>query len=67
MSKTLFHRFLLAATAVLSAGRCYAQSEIQVRARQLPGRDQKQREGRCQIRLWVDDRAKCDCEATVSG
>jgi len=58
MSKTIFPRLLLTATAVLTAGQCYAQSELQVRARQLPGWDQKQREGRCQIRLWVDDRAE---------
>jgi hypothetical protein len=58
MSKTIFTRLLLTATAVLSAGQCYGQSELQVRARQLPGWDQKQREGRCQIRLWVDDRAE---------
>jgi hypothetical protein len=58
MSKTIFPRLLLTATAVLSAGQCYAQSELQVRAQQLPGWDQKQREGRCQIRLWVDDRAE---------
>jgi hypothetical protein len=58
MSKKVFLRLLLTATAVLFAGQCYAQSEIQVRARQLPGWDQKQREGRCQIRLWVDDRAE---------
>jgi len=58
MSKTIFPRLLLTATAVLSGGQCYAQSELQVRARQLPGWDLKQREGRCQIRLWVDDRAE---------
>ena len=58
MSKTIFPRLLLTATAVLSVGQCYAQSELQLRARQLPGWDLKQREGRCQIRLWVDDRAE---------
>src|SRR3954471_14984121 len=58
MSKTIVPRLLLTATAVLSAGNCYAQSELQVRARQLPGWNQTQREGGCQIRLWVDDRAE---------
>jgi hypothetical protein len=58
MSKTIFPRLLLTATAVVSASACYAQSEFQVRPRQLPGWDLKQREGRCQIRLWVDDRAE---------
>ncbi len=58
MSKTIFPRLLLTATAVLAAGQCHAQSQIQVSARQLPGWDLKQREGHCQIRLWVDDRAE---------
>lgn len=58
MSKTIFPRLLLTAAAVLSVGQGYAQSELQLRARQLPGWDVKQREGRCQIRLWVDDRAE---------
>jgi len=58
MSKTIFPRLLLTATAILSAGQCYAQSELQIRARQLPGWDLKQREGRCQIGVWVDDRAE---------
>src|SRR5436305_14672373 len=58
MSKTIFPRLLLAATAVLSVAQCFAQSDLQVRPRQGPGWDLKQREGRCQIRLWVDDRAE---------
>ena len=58
MSKKIVPGLLLTATAVLSAGQCYAQSELQLRARQLPGWDQTQREGRCHIRLWVDDRAE---------
>jgi hypothetical protein len=58
MLKTIVPRLLLTAAAVLSAGQGYAQSELQVRARQLPGWDQRQHEGRCQIRLWVDGRAE---------
>jgi hypothetical protein len=58
MSKTIVPRLLLTATAILSADQCYAQSDLQVRARQLPGWDQKQREGRCEIKVWVDDRAE---------
>ena len=58
MSKTAYHRLLLGGAAVLAAGLCFGQSEIQLRARQLPGWDARQREGHCQIRLWVDDRAE---------
>ena len=32
--------------------------EIQLRARQLPGWDARAREGRCEIRVWVDNRAE---------
>jgi hypothetical protein len=57
MSTTMLHGIALTAAALLASGECYAQTELQVRARQLPGWDLKQREGHCQIRLWVDDRA----------
>lgn len=58
MSKTTYHRLLLAATVVLSASACFGQSEIQIRARHMSGWDLRQREGNCQIRLWVDNRAE---------
>jgi hypothetical protein len=48
----------LAAAAVLSSGAALAQVDIQIRARQLPGWDARAREGRCEIRLWVDNRAE---------
>jgi hypothetical protein len=58
MSKTMYHRLLIAAAALLSASASFGQSEIQLRARQRPGWDPQQREGNCQIRVWVDDRAE---------
>ena len=58
MSKTSCARLLSAAAAVLAAGSCYGQVEIQLRARQLPGWDPRQREGHCQVRVWVDDHAE---------
>src|SRR3954462_3169617 len=58
MTKTTSTRLLLTVAAALAAGRFYAQTALQVRVRQLPGWDARQREGRCQIRLWVDDRAE---------
>src|SRR5690348_5242934 len=58
MSKTTYHRLFLAAAAVLVASACFGQSEIQLRAKQLPGWDARAREGRCEIRVWVDNRAE---------
>jgi hypothetical protein len=53
-------RFCLALTAasVLSSNAAFGQVDIQIRARQLPGWDVRAREGRCEIRLWVDNRAE---------
>lgn len=48
----------LAAAAVLSSSAAFGQVDIQVRVRQLPGWDARAREGRCEIRLWVDNRAE---------
>lgn len=58
MSKKMYYRLLIAGGALLMSSACFGQSEIQVRARQLPGWDPRQREGHCQIRVWVDDRAE---------
>ncbi len=58
MSKSTYYRLLLAAAAVLGASVCFGQSEIQLRARQMPGWDLRQREGNCQIRVWVDNQAE---------
>ena len=54
-----FPRLLLVSGAVLLASSAaFGQSEIQMRARQHPGWDVRSREGRCQIRVWVDNRAE---------
>lgn len=58
MSKKTYYRLLAAGAAVLVSSICFGQTEIQLRARQLPGWDPRQREGHCQIRVWVDDRAE---------
>jgi hypothetical protein len=58
MSKTECNRLFVAAVAVLVSSACFGQSEIQLRARQLPGWDPRVREGRCEIRVWVDNRAE---------
>jgi hypothetical protein len=58
MSKTIFQGLLFGAAALAASGLCFGQSEIQVRVRQLPGWDARQREGHCQIRVWVDNRAE---------
>lgn len=58
MFHVTYRRVLFIAAAVMAAGSCFGQGEIQLRARQLPGWDPRQREGHCQIRVWVDDRAE---------
>jgi len=50
--------FTLAAAAVLTSSAAFGQIEIQFRARQMPGWDARAREGRCNIRVWVDNRAE---------
>lgn len=58
MSKIICQGLTLGAAAVMACSLCLGQSEMQVRARQLPGWDARQREGHCQIRVWVDNRAE---------
>ena len=53
-----YNRLFVVAAAVLASGACFGQAEIQLRARQLPGWDSRAREGRCDIRVWVDNRAE---------
>src|SRR5207344_1979270 len=55
---TTYNRLFLAAAAVLGSTACFGQAEIQLRARQLPGWDPRAREGRCTVRVWVDNRAE---------
>jgi hypothetical protein len=49
---------LIFGSALLTASAALGQSEIQIRARQQPGWDVRAREGRCEIRVWVDNRAE---------
>jgi hypothetical protein len=49
--------FLIAAT-VFTSRAAFGQVDIQLHARQLPGWDARAREGRCEIRVWVDNRAE---------
>ena len=52
------NRVFVVAAAVLVSGTAFAQSDLQLRPRQLPGWDSRAREGRCEIRVWVDNRAE---------
>src|SRR3954469_4335604 len=58
MPKTSFQPFLLTAAALLTSSAAFGQFEVQLRVRQLPGWDARAREGRCEIRVWVDNRAE---------
>src|SRR5690349_1215141 len=58
MSKTTCSRVFLVAAALFAAGASFAQSDFQLHARQLSGWDPRAREGRCEIRIWVDNRAE---------
>jgi len=58
MSKPNFKILFLVAATVLTSSAAFAQGEIQLRARQLPGWDARTREGHCQVRIWVDNRAE---------
>jgi hypothetical protein len=43
---------------LLTSSAAFGQFEVQMRARQQPGWDVRAREGRCDIRVWVDNRAE---------
>jgi hypothetical protein len=58
MSKSQFHRLFLVAATVFTSTAAFGQFEVQIRARQQPGWDVRAREGRCEIRVWVDNRAE---------
>jgi hypothetical protein len=47
----------IAATLLLSTA-AFAQVDIQLRVRQLPGWNPQAREGRCELRVWVDHQAE---------
>ena len=58
MSKTSFCPLFLLGVSGLTSAAAYGQVEIQVRPRRMPGWDARVREGRCEIRVWVDNRAE---------
>ncbi len=58
MFKIKFRCFMIAAASLSMSGAAFGQFDIQVRARQLPGWDARAREGKCEVRLWVDNRAE---------
>jgi hypothetical protein len=51
-------RLLLISAGIFTSSAAFGQGEIQLRARHLPGWDARAREGRCEIRVWVDNRAE---------
>src|SRR2546421_12452604 len=58
MSLRKLQRLLLVAAIVFTSTAAFGQFEVQMRARQQPGWDLRAREGRCEIRVWVDNRAE---------
>jgi hypothetical protein len=58
MSNVCFHHLLIIAAAAISSSAAFGQIDIQLHARQMPGWDARTREGRCEIRVWVDNRAE---------
>src|SRR5438067_441046 len=58
MSKSNFKHLFLVAAIMFTSSAAFGQFEIQLRARQLPGWDARAREGRCEVRVWVDNRAE---------
>lgn len=55
---TLIRRSLLTAATLFLASSAFGQIEIQLRPRQLPGWNHSAREGRCEIHVWIDNRAE---------
>ena len=62
MSKNSLYRLFLVAAAAFTASAAFGQIDIELHARHLPGWDARAREGRCQIRVWVDNRAEVRIE-----
>ena len=58
MFKVTYNCLFLGAAALLAASAGFGQTDMQLRPRQLPGWDSRAREGRCEIRVWVDNRAE---------
>src|ERR1044071_4568297 len=58
MLKRKFYPLLIAAATLVTSTAAFGQAETQMRVRQLAGWDARAREGRCEIRVWVDNRAE---------
>jgi hypothetical protein len=58
MSKMKGIAYSVIAAALLFSDVGFAQVEIQLRVRQQPGWDPRAREGRCEVRVWVDHQAE---------
>jgi len=58
MIRITFRILLFAAAIVIFSSAGFAQTDLQIRPRQLPGWDVRQREGHCQLKIWVDNRAE---------
>ena len=58
MLKRKFYLLFMAAAILVTSTAAFGQVEAQMRVRQLPGWDARAREGRCEIRVWVDNRAE---------
>jgi len=51
-------KILFVAATLCAASAAFGQSEMQLHVRRQSGWDPRTREGRCEIRLWVDNRAE---------
>ena len=58
MSTRLYPYLFIAAAALALSSTASGQVEVQLRVRQQPGWDVNAREGHCQVRVWVDNRAE---------
>jgi hypothetical protein len=58
MSKTKYIAYSRIAAALLFSSVSFAQIEIQLRVGHQPGWDPRAREGRCELRVWVDHLAE---------
>jgi hypothetical protein len=58
MSSSNFEHLAVVASAVFACATAFGQVDLQLRPRQMPGWDARARDGRCEIRVWVDNRAE---------
>jgi len=58
MSKLRYSAYSRIAAALLFSSAGFAQVDIQIRLGQQPGWDPRAREGRCEVRMWVDHQAE---------